>query len=42
MSKEDLLIFAVEKLALKKPLTSIKDLSDTRLQKLYDFVIRKS
>lgn len=41
MSKEDLLIFAVEKLALKKPLTSIKDLSDTRLQKLYDFVIRK-
>ena len=40
MSKEDLLIFAEDKLALKKPLASMKDLSDTRLQKLYDFVFR--
>lgn len=39
MSKEDLLIFAEQKLALKAPLASMKDLSDTRLQKLYKFII---
>jgi len=39
MSKEDLLIFAEQKLALKASLPSIKDLSDTRLQKLYRLII---
>lgn len=39
MSKEDLLIFAEQKLELKTSLESIKDLSDTRLQKLYKFII---
>ncbi|WP_102981429.1 hypothetical protein [Chryseobacterium scophthalmum] len=39
MSKEDLLIFAEQKLALKTPLESLKDLSDTRLEKLYKFII---
>lgn len=41
MTKLDLLIVAEQKLALKKPLVSIKDLSDTRLQKLYNFIISK-
>ncbi|WP_413532749.1 hypothetical protein [Empedobacter brevis] len=41
MSKEDLLIFAEEKLALKKPLASIKDLSATRLQSLYTYIFSK-
>ncbi|SHK71597.1 hypothetical protein [Epilithonimonas mollis] len=39
MTKEDLLIFAEQKLALKSNLESIKDLSDTRLQKLYKYII---
>lgn len=39
MTKEDLLIFAEQKLALKAPLASMKDLSDTRLQKLYIYII---
>ncbi|GIM50623.1 ORF6C domain-containing protein [Capnocytophaga stomatis] len=41
MSKEDLYLFATEKLALKKPLTSLKELSDTRLEKLYKYIIVK-
>ena len=35
----DIYSFATEKLALKKPLTSLKDLSDTRLEKLYKYII---
>ena len=41
MSKEELYLFATEKLALKKPLTSLKELSDTRLEKLYKYIIVK-
>ena len=35
MSKQDLYDYAYEKLNLKKPISSLKDLSDTRLKKLY-------
>lgn len=38
MSKENIYAFATEKLALKKPLTSLKDLSNTRLEKLYKYI----
>lgn len=41
MTKEDLLLFAEQKLELKKPLASMKDLSDTRLQKLYLLIMGK-
>lgn len=41
MDKSDLLVFAENKLELKQPLSSIKDLSDTRLQKLYNFIMRQ-
>lgn len=40
MNRADLLTFAEQKLELKKPLGSIKDLSDTRLNKLYNFIMR--
>ncbi len=35
MTKEELFIFAEKELGLKKPISSLKDLSDTRLKKLY-------
>lgn len=38
MDKEDLYNFAFEKLQLKKPITSLKELSDTRLNKLYKLI----
>ncbi|CAA0211340.1 ORF6C domain-containing protein [Tenacibaculum maritimum] len=41
MNRDDLLLFTTQKLQLKKPLASIKDLSSTRLQKLYNFIMRK-
>jgi len=41
MNRSDLISFSEERLALKNPLSSIKDLSDTRLQKLYGFIMRK-
>ncbi len=41
MSRDDLLLFAEQKLELKTPLSSIKDLSDTRLQKLYNKIVSK-
>lgn len=42
MNREQMLFFAQERLELKQPLESIKDLSDTRLQKLYNFIMNKS
>lgn len=41
MDRTEMLIFAHERLELKEPLDSIKDLSDTRLQKLYNFIMTK-
>lgn len=41
MDRENMLAFAKDKLELKQPLESIKDLSDTRLQKLYNFIMTK-
>lgn len=41
MDRTEMLIFAVTKLELKQALESIKDLSDTRLQKLYNFIMAK-
>jgi len=41
MDRTDLINFTEEKLTLKNPLSSLKDLSDTRLQKLYGFIMRK-
>jgi hypothetical protein len=41
MDRDNMLTFAKEKLELKQPLESIKDLSDTRLQKLYTFIMTK-
>lgn len=41
MDREKMLMFAQERLELKQPLESIKDLSDTRLQKLYNFIMQK-
>ncbi|MDR2407582.1 MAG: ORF6C domain-containing protein [Bacteroidales bacterium] len=38
MNKDDLLSFAEKKLELKKPITSISELSDTRLKKLYEII----
>lgn len=38
MSKQDLYDYAYEKLNLKKPISSLKDLSDTRLKKLYQYL----
>ena len=38
MEKEDLLEYAFQKLGLKKPISSLKDLSDTRLNKLYRYL----
>lgn len=42
MDREKMLMFAEQRLELKQPLESIKDLSDTRLQKLYNFIMQKS
>jgi hypothetical protein len=42
MDRDTMLLFAMERLELKQPLQSIKDLSDTRLQKLYNFIMTKS
>lgn len=41
MDKGKMLEFTKEKLQLKQSLESIKDLSDTRLQKLYNFIMTK-
>ena len=41
MDKVEMLIFAQDKLELKEPLASIKELSDTRLKKLYTLVMSK-
>lgn len=41
MSREDVLLQATICLSLKKPITSLKDLSDRRLQKLYDYFFTK-
>jgi len=38
MDKEDLMNYAFEKLELKKPISSLKELSDTRLNKLYRYI----
>lgn len=38
LDKEGLYKFAFEKLELKKPITSLKELSDTRLNKLYKII----
>lgn len=38
MSKQDLYDYAYEKLNLKKPISTLKDLSDTRLKKLYQYL----
>ena len=38
MDKDKMLMFAQDKLELKEPLKSIKDLSSTRLEKLYKFI----
>lgn len=42
MDREAMLTFAQQRLELKQPLESIKDLSDTRLQKLYSLIMNKS
>lgn len=41
MDRDKMILFAQDKLELKEPLESIKDLSDTRLQKLYNFIMQK-
>lgn len=41
MNKEDIYVFAEKSLDLKKPLLSLKDLSDTRLKKLYTKIFSK-
>ncbi len=41
MEKSDLLVFAEHVLELKKPITSLKELSDTRLKRLYQKVFNK-
>ncbi|MFZ1321323.1 MAG: RNA-binding domain-containing protein [Ignavibacteria bacterium] len=41
LDKEGLYLFAFEKLKLKEPITSLKDLSDIRLQKLYKIVFKQ-
>lgn len=41
MDRDKMLMFAQERLELKQPLESIKDLSDTRLQKLYNYIMQK-
>lgn len=41
MDRDNMLMFAQERLELKQPLESIKDLSHTRLQKLYNFIMNK-
>ena len=38
MDRDKMLMFAQDKLELKEPLESIKDLSSTRLEKLYKFI----
>ncbi|MCF8383726.1 MAG: ATP-binding protein [Chlorobium sp.] len=38
---EELYLFAFDKLKLKKPIASLKDLSDTRLNKLYKIIFAK-
>jgi len=40
ITKEDLYSFAFEKLKLKEPITSLKDLNDNNLKKLYQLIIR--
>ena len=39
MDKQQLYQFTEEKLNLKKPITSLKDLSDIRLKKLYTILV---
>jgi hypothetical protein len=41
MDRDKMLEYTKEKLQLKQSLESIKDLSDTRLQKLYNFIMTK-
>lgn len=41
MTKEDLYSFVNEKLELKKPISSLKELTDTQLTKVYQLVHRK-
>ena len=41
MHKEGLLLYAEEVLDLKKPISSLKELSDTRLEKLYRKIFSK-
>lgn len=38
MDRDKMIMFAQDKLELKEPLESIKDLSSTRLEKLYKFI----
>jgi hypothetical protein len=41
MNKEELYLYAENVLEMKQPLTSLKDLSDTRLKKLYSKIFNK-